>query len=77
MKKKMYWFVQVERYESGKVLAAVLRSKLAIEKPNNVYKKQFGMEAFGQWCETEKEAHAIVAYAKIMNRDHGEQGVAA
>ena len=64
---KRYWFVQVEVYASGTVKAAVLRDKLADKRPPEFYKQEPQREIFGEWVDSEMEAHAIVAEARALN----------
>jgi hypothetical protein len=64
--KKKFWNVQIEMYEDGRVLAAVLRSKEAAVMPHDVYVQNPGREVFSIWCDSEAEAEEAVRQAKAM-----------
>jgi hypothetical protein len=43
---KRFWNVQIEMYEDGRVLAAVLRSRTAAKTPSDGYVQHTGIEGF-------------------------------
>jgi hypothetical protein len=66
--KMTFWNVQIEIYEDGRVLAAVLRSREAECPPRASYRKQPGREVFSFWYETEAAAQGAVLEALAMNK---------
>jgi hypothetical protein len=64
--KRKFWNVQIEVYEDGRVLAAVLRSKEAAIMPRDVYVRNPGREVFSLWYGSEAEAGDAVVQAKAM-----------
>ena len=59
-----HWFVQIERYDTGRVLAAIVRDKQLVKRPANIRKRQVGRIVTGQWVNSRYKAEALVAYAK-------------
>jgi hypothetical protein len=66
--KTRFWNVQIEMYEYGRVLAAVLRSRYVAAIPRDVYVQNPGREVFSLWFESEAEAQGAVLEALAMNR---------
>ena len=65
--KQMFWYVLIERYNSGTVKAAVLKNKLATSRPPEFYKMEPGRELLGEWVNSAAEANAIVTEARALN----------
>jgi hypothetical protein len=72
--KTRFWNVQIEMYENGMILAAVLRSRDVATIPRDVYVQNPGREVFSLWFESEAEAQEAAFEAFAMRK---EQGVAA
>jgi hypothetical protein len=70
--KTRFWNVQVEIYEDGQVLAAVLRSREAKYQPSVSYRQEPKREVFSLWYETEAAARGAVLEALAMNKKQEE-----
>jgi hypothetical protein len=57
---KKYWYVLIEKYDTGEVLAAVIKSKMAVKKPKDFHKKEYKREIKGVWCESKAIADELV-----------------
>jgi len=64
---KRYWYVLIEIYKTGSVKAAVLKDKLADQRPPEFYRQEPGRELYGEWLDSEAEAQAVASEAKAMN----------
>ena len=65
---KVFWYVQIEKYASGTVKAAVLREKMAESCPQSIYKREPYREIFGEWFESKAIANAIAAQANALSK---------
>ena len=74
---KRFWYVLIERYETGTAKAAVLTNKLAESQPVDFYKQEYGREIYGEWFGSEIEALKAVAEAKALNGGLMSSGKAA
>jgi hypothetical protein len=49
---KNYFYVLIETYDTGEVLAAVIKSKLSDKKPDDFHKKEYKREITGKWYDS-------------------------
>jgi len=73
--KTRFWKVGIEIYEDGTVKAAVMRYRLADNKPSDDYKQEPRREIYVLWFASEVEAHGAVFEALDWNTE--KVGVAA
>ena len=64
---KRYWYLLIERYETGSIKAAVVKTRLADQRPPEFYKQEPGREIFGEWFDSELEAQTIATELRALD----------